>query len=69
MIAKTPARRPRTGVPDVELLSLGWRRIQVLLRVRPAGDRASIRQSLRLRHKASGAAVPVTGWEAERRRR
>ncbi len=62
MTAKTPARRARTGVTDVELLSLGWRRIQVLLRVRaPEGfdvDRLSLRH-------ASGVAVPVTGWEAD----
>ena len=64
MTAKTPARSARTGVPEIALVSLGWRRIQVLLRVRPS-DTPFDPTRLRLRHASSGATVPATGWEVE----
>ncbi len=64
MVEHPPVRRAPTGVPDLELISVGWRRIQVLLRVRPVGGRLDP-GGLRLRHTTSGATVPVTGWEAD----
>ena len=64
MVEHPPVRRAPTGVPDLELISVGWRRIQVLLRVRPV-DAPLDPAGLRLRHATSGATVPVTGWEAE----
>ena len=64
MIDQPTVRRPRTGAPDLELISLGWRRIQVLLRVRP-GEPVIDPAALRLRHKATGAAIPLAGWEAD----
>ena len=64
MVAHPPVRRAPTGVPDLELISVGWRRIQVLLRVRPV-DAPLDPDGLRLRHATSGATVPVTGWEAD----
>ena len=54
MVAHPPVRRAPTGVPDLELLSVGWRRIQVLLRVRPV-DGPLDAVGLRLRHATSGA--------------
>ncbi|HEY6570914.1 MAG TPA: hypothetical protein VIZ22_11505, partial [Candidatus Limnocylindrales bacterium] len=64
MIDQPTVRRPRTGASDLELFSLGWRRIQVLLRVRPP-DAGFDPALVRIRHKATGAAVPLTGWEAD----
>ncbi len=64
MVEHPPVRRAPTGVPDLELISVGWRRIQVLLRVRPVEPRLDP-TALRLRHTTSGATVPVTGWEAD----
>ena len=64
MVEHPPVRRAPTGVPDLELISVGWRRIQVLLRVRPV-DAPLDPAGLRLRHATSGATVPVTGWEAD----
>jgi CDP-glycerol glycerophosphotransferase (TagB/SpsB family) len=64
MVAQPPVRRAPAGVPDLELVSVGWRRIQVLLRVRPA-DAAFDPAILGLRHSPSGASVPVTGWDVD----
>ena len=64
MIEQPPARRPRTGAPDLDLISVGWRRIQVLLRVRSA-DPAFDPARLRLRHAQHGTAIPLAGWEVE----
>ena len=64
MVEHPPVARASAGVPDLELLSVGWRRVQVLLRVRPVGaplDPAT----LRLRHTPSGATVPVTGCDVD----
>ncbi len=64
MVAQLPVRRASAGAPDLELISVGWRRIQVLLRVRTA-DPSFDPASLRLRQSPGGGTVPVTGWEAD----
>ena len=64
MTDQPTVRRPRTGAPDLELISLGWRRIQVLLRVRP-GKTAFDPALVRLRHEATGVAIPLAGWEGD----
>ncbi len=64
MVAQPLVRRAPAGVPDLELISVGWRRICVLLRVRPA-DASFDPGALRLRHSPSGSSVPVTGWDVD----
>jgi CDP-glycerol glycerophosphotransferase (TagB/SpsB family) len=68
MVAQPPVRQAPTGAPDLALVSLGWRRIQVLLRVRPVDpDRGADLDpaGLRMRHSPSGTLVPLTGWETD----
>ncbi len=64
MTATPTARRARRGVPELELVSIGWRRVQVRLGVR-AVDGELDPHLLRLRHDRSGATVPLTGWETD----
>lgn len=64
MTATRPSESAPQDAPALDLISVDWRRIQLLVRVRstpsaPAPDR------LRLRHQSSGAWMPVTGWETE----
>jgi CDP-ribitol ribitolphosphotransferase len=64
MTATPTARRARPGAPDLELVSIDWRRVQVRLAVRAVEGELDP-HLLRLRRDGSGASVPMTGWHAD----
>jgi len=58
-----PAEPSLHRAPELDLVSVSWRRIQVLVRVR--GDAALNPSALRLHHREAGATMTPTGWEVE----
>ncbi len=64
MIVTRPSQPAPRDAPALDLISVEWRRIQVLVRVR---NTPSVPEPtrLRLRHVASGVTTTVTGWESE----
>jgi CDP-ribitol ribitolphosphotransferase len=63
MSVTRPTELGSNGAPEPDLVSVSWRRIQALVRLRT--DDTLRPAELILRHRDSGSAMPVTGWDAE----